>query len=426
MPDSAGGETAIRTHFTSILFVLFIIYRKPARCHAFVILKSRQNCQSMPGMTKQRSVTVTLRVKIDGRFLPRHRAHGPMMEARSLPIRFSWYCGRRTGSERSGTGAGDAISTLGMGSVILRNLEAWNHRARTRGRVFACLGAKTETQRLDVHPIHQPQLGIVLRSMVCAMAIAAPELSPNPDAPPQPSAGLVEALLRLQKAAQLITSALDLDALLERVVNDVAESIGSVKVAVWLRDPDTDEMVLRGVRGRTEYPKGSRLKIGLEGMVGHVAATGQIRYAPDVRLDPCYIRCEPDTLCEVAVPLVNGGKVIGVISVDHTETEAFSEQERQVFQALASHISVAIENTHLFRRERASGSRSKQKSEMPVQFNRDSCPGLFRWSLDSPLKLPGIRRAPWPGTGSTSLSWVKIGTGLYLPTCRARAPLPRC
>lgn len=238
--------------------------------------------------------------------------------------------------------------------------------------------------------------------MVCAMAIAAPELSPNPDPPPQPSAGLVEALLRLQKAAQLITSALDLDALLERVVNDVAESIGSVKVAVWLRDPDTDEMVLRGVRGRTEYPKGSRLKIGLEGMVGHVAATGQIRYAPDVRLDPCYIRCEPDTLCEVAVPLVNGGKVIGVISVDHTETEAFSEQERQVFQALASHISVAIENTHLFRRERA----EREQIEAEIRDARAIQQGLLPKAI--PL-VPGFAfETAWHPAGALAGDWFDI------------------
>ena len=34
-------------------------------------------------------------------------------------------------------------------------------------------------------------------------------------------------------------------------------------------------------------------------MVGHVAATGHMRYAPDVDLDPYYIPCEPDTRSEV-------------------------------------------------------------------------------------------------------------------------------
>ena len=59
--------------------------------------------------------------------------------------------------------------------------------------------------------------------------------------------------MKLQRAAQLITSTLDLDPLLDRVVNDIAESIGCIEVSVWLRDPESDEMVLRGVRGCLLY-----------------------------------------------------------------------------------------------------------------------------------------------------------------------------
>src|ERR1700677_2525982 len=96
------------------------------------------------------------------------------------------------------------------------------------------------------------------------------------------SRDFIQTLMKLQRSAELITSTLDLDALLDRVVNDIADSIGCVKVGVWLRDPDTDDMVLHGVRGSTMYEKGSRLQIGRSGMVGHVAATGKMWYAPDV------------------------------------------------------------------------------------------------------------------------------------------------
>ena len=51
-----------------------------------------------------------------------------------------------------------------------------------------------------------------------------------------------QALMKLQRATQLITSTLDLDPLLDRVVNDIAASIGCVEVSVWLRDPGSDEI----------------------------------------------------------------------------------------------------------------------------------------------------------------------------------------
>src|SRR5690242_18459308 len=144
---------------------------------------------------------------------------------------------------------------------------------------------------------------------------------------------LVQSLMKLQRAAQLITSTLDLDGLLHRVVNDSADAIGCVEVLVWLRDGESGEMVLRGVRGCTVHRKGARLEIGCEGMVGYTARTGRTRYARDVRLDPDYIPCEPDILSEVDFPLIAGGTVIGVFSVSHREADAFSESQLQVLEA---------------------------------------------------------------------------------------------
>src|SRR5262249_54169102 len=96
----------------------------------------------------------------------------------------------------------------------------------------------------------------------------------------------VQELLKLQKAAQKINSILDLDQLIDKIANDIACSFGCVELNVFLYEPDRSEMVLAGVHGCTLHGKGHRLKVGKEGMVGYVAATGQMRYAPDVRLDP--------------------------------------------------------------------------------------------------------------------------------------------
>jgi phosphoserine phosphatase RsbU/P len=172
----------------------------------------------------------------------------------------------------------------------------------------------------------------------------------------------VQVLMKLQRATNLIASTLDLDALLDRVVNDIADSIGNVEVAVWLRACDTDEMVLHGVRGCTKYQKGDRLQIGRQGVVGHVAATGKTRYARDVNQDPYYIACEPVTGSEVGIPLKAGGLVIGVLCVDHHQTDAFSDDQLKVLQALAGHIAIAIENARLFRLERFERERMQQES----------------------------------------------------------------
>lgn len=177
------------------------------------------------------------------------------------------------------------------------------------------------------------------------------------------SCNFVQALMKLQRATQLVTSTLDLDPLLDRVVNDIAASIGCVEVSVWLRDPESNEMVLHGVRGCTLYRKGSRLKIGCEGMVGHVAGTGQMHYAPDVTVDPYYIACEADTLSSVNLPLKVDGEVIGVLGIDHQKAHAFSRDQLQLFKALAGHIAVAIENARRFKHERQQRERIQSDAE---------------------------------------------------------------
>ena len=166
------------------------------------------------------------------------------------------------------------------------------------------------------------------------------------------SADFTQTLMKLQRATHLIASTLDFDVLLDRVVNDIACSIGCVEVNVWLRDDEKQEMVLQGGQGCTHYAKGNRLQIGKEGMVGHVAASGCIWYAPDVDLDPYYIACEVRTRSAVSIPLRSGDQVTGVLSIDHCDRDAFSADQLKVLEAIAGHIAIAIENARVVRLER--------------------------------------------------------------------------
>jgi sigma-B regulation protein RsbU (phosphoserine phosphatase) len=180
-----------------------------------------------------------------------------------------------------------------------------------------------------------------------------PSVSGNePQVRPLP-ADFVEDLQRLQKTAQKITSILDLDQLITSVVNEVARSFGCVEAGLYLHDEDRHEMVMAGVRGCTTHHKGFRLKIGTEGMVGHVASTGQMHYAPDVRQDKYYIACEGATLSEVAIPLWVGERLVGVFTASHPELDAFPRHQLRILQALCDHVAVAVENARRVTTERA-------------------------------------------------------------------------
>ena len=163
----------------------------------------------------------------------------------------------------------------------------------------------------------------------------------------------VEDLLKLQKAAQKINSILDLDLLVDKVVNEIARSFGCLDSDIYLHNADRGVLELacaHGCKGCELHGPGHSLKIG-KGMVGYVASTGQMRYAPDVRKDPYYIGCEESTLSEVAIPLHVEGQLVGVFTASHTKLDGFSSCQLRLLQALCSDVAVAVHNARRFRQE---------------------------------------------------------------------------
>jgi phosphoserine phosphatase RsbU/P len=163
---------------------------------------------------------------------------------------------------------------------------------------------------------------------------------------------IMDDLLRLQKASQRISSLLDLDQLIDRIVNEIACSFGLLEANVYLYEQHREQLVLAGVHGCTVHEKGHCLRFGQEGLVGYVAATGQMRYAPDVRNDQYYLACEPSTLSEVAIPLLVEERLVGVFTASHPELNAFPPRQLKILQSLCSHIAVAVQNARLFQQER--------------------------------------------------------------------------
>jgi phosphoserine phosphatase RsbU/P len=209
----------------------------------------------------------------------------------------------------------------------------------------------------------------------------------------------VEDLLKLQKAAQKINSILDLDRLIDKVVNDVARSFGCVEADVYLHDEERGELVLacaHGCAGCDICGKGHSLKIGKEGMVGYVAATGQMRYAPDVRKDPYYIGCEACTLSEVAIPLHVEGKLVGVFTASHPELDAFPAEQLRLLQALCTYVAVAVHNARryqqeLHEREKMSREANEARKIQQALLPRSSpfIPGFVISGLSTPAGAVG-------------------------------------
>ena len=188
---------------------------------------------------------------------------------------------------------------------------------------------------------------------------------------------LIQELFLLQRVAQRINSNLDLDALLEEIVNDVSQTFGCSRLAVLLKDDQTNELVVGADCGgdAKHYIKGERFKIGEYGIMGHVGATGETYYAPDVTVDPYYQMGDDQTRSEVGIPLRSHGQLIGVFNAEHKELNGFSPVRIQLLEALAGHIATAIENARMFQRERMEKERMLEELSDAHRIQQALFPG---------------------------------------------------
>jgi PAS domain S-box-containing protein len=88
-----------------------------------------------------------------------------------------------------------------------------------------------------------------------------------------------------------------------------------------------------------------------EGIIGWVAQHGQPIRTGDVSKDERYLPVIKNIASELCVPLISRGSVIGVISIETTKPNAYSERDENLLSALATHAASAIENARLFEAE---------------------------------------------------------------------------
>ena len=155
-------------------------------------------------------------------------------------------------------------------------------------------------------------------------------------------------LIALQSLSYKIGTVMDVDHLLREVVRDVERAFGYHNVSVLLVD-DQGENLYFAVDG---YPddtwRDRKFKIGQDGVVGRVAATGDPLLINDVSTCDFYIADQTNTRSELAVPLSVADKVIGVFNVSSERIGAFNDSDLRITTALANQVAIAIENARLF------------------------------------------------------------------------------
>lgn len=151
----------------------------------------------------------------------------------------------------------------------------------------------------------------------------------------------------LEEASNIMNSSIDFQNLLEFLMDIAIDITGATCGALLLRKDNTRYLKVAVARGK--YPqevKKIRVPFG-EGVTGWVALNQEALNIPNVLLEPRYIETPETIYSELAVPLMVGEKLIGVLSVDSSEVSAFSKDDALTLNTLASMVTKVLENARL-------------------------------------------------------------------------------
>ena len=155
-------------------------------------------------------------------------------------------------------------------------------------------------------------------------------------------------LVLLNEIARELTSILNVDELLKRIAELLSRLIDYQMFSILLLDATGEKLqhrfsqrFLENIQLKHEIPIG-------RGVVGYAAQHKEAVLVPDVNKDPRYVKANPETRSELAVPLVYKDKVIGVLDLEHTRRGFFTDDHKRTVTTLAAQVAIAIENAQLY------------------------------------------------------------------------------
>jgi PAS domain S-box-containing protein len=159
--------------------------------------------------------------------------------------------------------------------------------------------------------------------------------------------------------AQQINAILDPDLLLQEVVTQLQDCFDLYQAQVYLLDEDTDDLVLQagsGEAGRLRRQQNHNIPLDYKhSLVARAARSRTLVLVNDTAAEPDFMPSPllPDTRSELSIPLLAGGRLLGVFDVQQDQAYRFTSSDRNVFSTIAGQITTALENASRFEQTQA-------------------------------------------------------------------------
>lgn len=161
-------------------------------------------------------------------------------------------------------------------------------------------------------------------------------------------ANRTRALQLAAEVSQRIAALRDRSSVVREVVEQLKATFNYYHAHIYLWDEREESLVMvggTGEVGRMLLERGHRLPRG-KGLVGRAAETRQPILVPDTAADPNWLPNPllPETRAEVAVPILVGERVLGVLDVQNNQVGSLNELDVLLISTVADQVGIALEN----------------------------------------------------------------------------------
>lgn len=151
---------------------------------------------------------------------------------------------------------------------------------------------------------------------------------------------------------RLISTILDSNRLVGDVVEQIRQAFDFYHVQVYFLQVEENTLKIAGATGEV----GTALLIGQhkialgKGLVGQAALTAQPVVITNVTKSAGWISNSllPETVAEIAVPIIWESKVLGVLDIQHNKSFANLQNNIDILQMISTQLGTAIANIHVF------------------------------------------------------------------------------
>ena len=130
---------------------------------------------------------------------------------------------------------------------------------------------------------------------------------------------------------------------LARILDEVMDAFGASSASICLLNADSDKLLIEVEKGLSKSSAGFELPMGV-GITGWVAMHGEPFLCLDVENEDKYFCLDDRIGSEMAAPLSEGGRTVGVLNVDSLEKNAFEENDLRLLILMANEASRVLES----------------------------------------------------------------------------------